>query len=103
MLLQRKAQRIAALLAAGVLAAGIALAAKPDAYQVTGTVAEVNASVITVMKGKERFEIARDATTKSPADVKVGDKVTVYYRMTATEVEAKGAAKGAAKTTAKKK
>ena len=62
-----------------------------------------NASVITVMKGKERFEIARDATTKAPADVKVGDKVTVYYRMTATEVEAKGAAKGAAKTTAKKK
>ena len=98
----RKAHRIAALLVAGVLAAGIALAAKPDAYQVTGTVEDVNASVITVMKGKERFEIARDGATKMPADVKKGDKVTVYYRMTATEVEAK-AAKAAAKPSAKKK
>ena len=59
--------------------------------------------MIVVMKGKERFEIARDASTKMPAGVKVGDKVTVYYRMTATEVEAKGAATKAAPKAKSKK
>ena len=89
----RKQRFMAAVLvfASGVLSSSSALAAKPDAYQVTGPVVEVNNSVIVVMKGKERFEVARDASTKMPADVKVGDKVTVHYRMTATEVESKAA------------
>lgn len=60
-------------------------------YQVTGQVQAVDATTITVLKGKEKFEIARDATTKAPADVKVGDKVTVYYSMKASEIEAKAA------------
>ena len=47
----------------------------------------------------EKWEIARDATTKLPADVKVGSKVTITYKMTATDVEAKPAT---AKTPAKK-
>ena len=94
---------LAAALIAGIVSAGTAFGAKPDAYQVTGAVTEINSSMIVVMKGKERFEIARDGSTKMPAGVKVGDKVTVYYRMTATEVEAKGAAaKPAAKTKSKK-
>ncbi|MDQ2869232.1 MAG: hypothetical protein M3S32_00715 [Acidobacteriota bacterium] len=97
-----KTQRfLAAVVLTGVLAAGTALAAKPDAYQVTGPVVEVNSSVIVVMKGKERFEVARDTSTKMPADVKVGDKVTIHYRMMATEVESKGAP-AAAKPKAKK-
>jgi ribosomal 50S subunit-recycling heat shock protein len=62
-------------------------------YQVTGPVAEVNDSMIVVEKGakKERFEIARDSSTKMGGDVKVGDKVTVHYTMTAKEVEVKAA------------
>jgi ribosomal 50S subunit-recycling heat shock protein len=81
------------LLAAATLALSSAtFAAGPkDDYQVTGPVAEVNDSMIVVEKGakKERFEIARDSSTKMSGDVKVGDKVTVMYSMKATSVEAK--------------
>jgi hypothetical protein len=95
--------RIGAALAAGMFVAGLAFGAKPDAYQVTGNVVEVSGDKIVVMKGKERFEIARDGATKMGGDVKAGDKVTVYYRMTASEVELKAGAKAPAKSTAKTK
>jgi ribosomal 50S subunit-recycling heat shock protein len=60
---------------------------------VTGPVAEVSDTMIVVEKGakKERFEIARDSNTKMSGEVKKGDKVTVHYTMTATEIEAKAA------------
>ena len=66
------------------------------AYQVTGPVLELTDSKIVVQKGKEKWELARDAGTKMTGDVKVGDKVTVEYKMTATSIEAKnkGKAKG---------
>ena len=64
------------------------------AYQVTGPVVEMTDTKIVVKKGKENWEIARDAGTKSTGDVKVGDKVTVEYKMTATSIEAKGKGKG---------
>jgi len=59
--------------------------------------------MVAVQKGKDRWEIARDGSTKMPADVKVGDKVTIEYRMTATTVEVKPAAgaKKSAKSTKK--
>ena len=74
-------------------------------YQVTGPVLEVTDDHITVQKGStERWELARDASTKVTGDLKVGAKVTVEYRMTATSVEVKpAAAKAAAKPAAKKK
>lgn len=59
-------------------------------YQVTGPVVEASPTSITVEKGKEKWEIARDAGTKGGADVKKGDKVTVEYKMTATGIEVKG-------------
>lgn len=61
-------------------------------YQVTGPVLEVTASTITVQKGKEKWQLARDKTTKAPGDVKVGDKVTIEYTMSAKNIESKGAA-----------
>jgi hypothetical protein len=64
-----------------------AWAKQPDTYQVTGEVTAVDADIIVVMKGKEKFEIARDPADKT--DVKVGDKVTVKYRMTAASIEVK--------------
>ena len=70
------------------------LHAAPKAYQVTGPVLEVNDSTIVVQKGNERWEIARDAKTKAGGDVKVGDRVTIHYWMTAKEIELKGS-KGA--------
>src|SRR5262249_47162286 len=65
-------------------------------YEVTGPVLEVNDSMIVVQKGKDRWEINRDANTKVTGDVKVGDKVHVTYTMSATDVEVK-AGKGAKK------
>ena len=67
------------------------------AYQVTGPVTEMTDSKVVVMKGKEKFEMARDAGTKMKGDVKVGDKVTIEYKMTATSIEAKGGGKAKAK------
>ena len=51
--------------------------------------------MIAVQKGKDRWEINRDANTKVTGDLKVGEKVTITYTMTATDVEVKaGKAKG---------
>lgn len=76
-------------------------AAGPKSYQVTGPVLEMNEDMIAVQKGKDRWEIARDANSKLPSDLKVGDKVTITYTMTAKEVEIKPA-KGATPSTPKK-
>lgn len=79
-------------------------AADAKDYQVTGPVLEVNDSMIAVQKGKDRWELKKDSSTKS-ADVKVGDKVTVHYTMTAANIESKGPAKkeGAKKEASPKK
>jgi hypothetical protein len=89
------------IVAAGSLAlSSMASAASTKTYQVTGPVLEMNDSMIAVQKGKERWEIARDSSTKVTGDLKVGAKVTITYTMSATEVEVKPE-KGA-KPTAKK-
>jgi hypothetical protein len=82
--------------------AGSALAGEAKSYQVTGPVTDVAADSITVQKGKELWQIGKAADTKGAADVKKGDKVTVYYRMVATEVETKGAPAANAPATKKK-
>lgn len=66
-----------------------AFAAGPKTYQVTGPVLELRDDVIVVQKGKEKWEIARAADTKVKGDLKVGAKVTIEYKMTATTVETK--------------
>ncbi len=81
--------------AASLGISSIAFAGSAKDYQVTGPILEMSDSMIAVQKGKDRWEIARDSSTKSSGEMKVGDKVTVHYTMTATEIEAKGAAKGA--------
>jgi len=82
---------ITALALLGILCAAPTIAASPDKYQVTGTVEEVSDTMIVVMKGKERFEMARDASTKINGDLKVGAKITAQYKITATSVEVKAA------------
>ncbi len=75
-------------LAAGFWA-GVGAAAK--SYQFTGTVKVVDAGTLTVEKSaKETWTFTTSKDTKGTA--KVGDKVTVYYTMAATEIEAKPAA-----------
>lgn len=88
------------LLAAASLAFSSVVLAGAKTYEVTGPVLEVNDSMIVVQKGKDRWEINRDANTKVTGDVKVGDKAHVTYTMSATEVEVK-AGKGAKKEAAK--
>jgi len=88
------------LLAAASLAlSSAAFAGSAKDYQVTGPILEVNDSMIAVQKGKDRWEIARDANTKASGEMKVGDKATVHYTMTATDIEVKAgkAEKGAKK------
>lgn len=77
---------VAALVLAVVLAAVPAFAAAAKTYQVTGPVLELTADMIVVQKGQERWQIARDASTKVTGELKVGAKVTIEYRMTATSI-----------------
>lgn len=70
------------------IGAGMSAAAK--SYQFTGTVKASDAGTLTVEKNaKETWTFATTKDTKGTA--KVGDRVTVYYTMTATEIEAKSA------------
>ncbi|HKS31803.1 MAG TPA: hypothetical protein VJR28_05290 [Chthoniobacterales bacterium] len=84
------------LLAATSLAFSSLAYAGAKTYEVTGPVLEVNDSMIVVQKGKDRWEVNRDANTKVTGDVKVGDKVHITYTMSATNVEVK-AGKGGKK------
>lgn len=72
-------------------------------YQVTGIVVDITANTIIVDKKGEKFEMALPAGIKTTGgEIKKGSKVTVYYKMTASEVEVK-ADKAEAKPKAKKK
>ena len=95
----KKFLRVAAASAFLLVASG-ALAL--DDFQVTGEVKEKTADTITVMKGKERFQIGLDKDTKGAADAKVGDKVTIKYKMHASSIETKSASKET-KSSSKKK
>jgi len=64
-------------------------AAEVNTYQVTGPILEVTPNTIVVQKGKDRWELARDASTKVSGDLKVGSKVTITYKMVAQSVEVK--------------
>jgi hypothetical protein len=67
----------------------VAALAAVRTYQVTGPVLEIRPDAIVVQKGKDRWELARDAGTKVNGNLKVGAKVTIEYRMTATKVDVK--------------
>ncbi len=72
-------------------------AAATKSYQFTGTVKAVDSGTLTVEKSaKETWTFDLPSGTKGGTP-KVGDKVTVYYKMVATEIESKPA------TTATKK
>ncbi|HVZ20874.1 MAG TPA: hypothetical protein VG871_07425 [Vicinamibacterales bacterium] len=92
----KKALVLAAFLTLGAAVPGVAAT---KTYQVTGPVLEVRPDAIVVQKGTEKWEIARDPSTKVTGDLKVGAKVTITYRMTAAEVTVKP---DAAKKPAKK-
>ena len=70
--------------------------AATKSYQFTGIVKSADAGSLTVEKSAKetwQFDVSKD-TKGTP---KVGDKVTVYYKMVATEIESKPAASTPAK------
>jgi uncharacterized protein YxeA len=83
-------KKVLIILAILLLSVSIAFAAGPKTYQVTGPVLELTDDSITVQKGKEKWQIARDKDTKVKGDLKVGAKVTIEYTMKAAAVEMKG-------------
>jgi len=80
---------LAAVFGTLLLAAPALRAADAKSYQVTGPVLEVTDTTITVQKGEDKWQIARDKGTKIAGQIKVGAKVTIHYKMVATEVEVK--------------
>lgn len=89
---------ILSIFAALLLIASVAMAAGPKDYQVTGPVLDVTDDVITVEKGKDKWEIGRNKDTKINGDLKKGSRVTIQYKMNATSVDVKEAGKAKAKT-----
>jgi hypothetical protein len=95
---------VLALIVSAFVAGGYAAS---KSYQFTGVVKAADAGSLTVEKSAKetwQFDVSKD-TKGMP---KVGDKVTVYYKMVATEIESKPAAatpakKPTAATPAKKK
>ena len=69
--------------------AAVTFAGSVKTYQVTGPVLEIKDTTIVVQKGKDKWEIAKDANTKIKGDLKVGAKVTIQYEMKATDIEVK--------------
>ena len=86
-------QRLLGVVIVSLFFATAAIAAEPKDYQVTGPVLDVKDDVIVVQKGTEKWEIGRDKDTKVDGDLKKGSRVTVKYKMTASSIEVKGAAK----------
>ncbi len=91
------------ILLAVLLHFSLAQAATANTYQVTGTVKGVTSDMITVDKGGEIFEIARDSSTKMTGEPKVGSKVTVKYRMTAAAISGKESSTSSSTKAADKK
>lgn len=84
-------------IASALVMASVSAFAAPKTYQVTGPVLEVNDSSFVVQKGKEKWEVQKDAGTKVTGELKVGSKVSVSYVMVAKDVEAKEDKKAAKK------
>ena len=73
-----------------VLLTSLSTFAASKTYQVTGEVTDVSDTKVTITKAGEKFEIDRGPSTKVTGDLKKGGKATVWYSMSAQEVEVKG-------------
>jgi len=83
-------RKITVVLAILVAVLTITVYAAAKSYQFTGVVKTVQGDTFTVQKSaSETWEFSKDASTKGT--FKVGDKVTVHYKMIATEIEASAA------------
>lgn len=86
--MQRKLGALAATFLAMALAFPAMGASKT--YQVTGEVLKVTDKIIVVQKANdEKWEVDRSGDTKVTGELKVGAKVTIFYRMEAESIEVK--------------
>jgi cytochrome c oxidase assembly protein Cox11 len=88
-MLKNRCVQICLFVVVAVVLIGVAFAAAPKTYQVTGPVLSVSSDLIVVQKGNDKWEIGRDANTKVTGDLKVGAKVTIQYRMVAASIDVK--------------
>jgi hypothetical protein len=79
----------------------VAAFAAVKTYQVTGPVLEIRDDAVVVQKGKDKWEIAKDATAKISGDLKVGANVTIEYTMNVKTVTVKADKAAKAAKTAK--
>jgi hypothetical protein len=78
---------IVAVVALVAVVAGVSIAAGPKQYQFTGEVKQVDtaAKTLSVDKAGDVWEFSTDGL--KDLKVKKGDKVTVYYTMSAKKIE----------------
>jgi hypothetical protein len=88
-MLKNRLVQLGLLAAVVIMLIGVAYAAAPKTYQVTGPVLSMTDDTIVVQKGNDKWELGRDAATKVTGDLKVGSKVTIQYRMTAVSIDVK--------------
>lgn len=82
--------KLKSLAAIAFVSLGTAAPAFADAYyQTTGPVVSVTDTTIVIQKDTEKREFFRTPDTKVTGTLKVGEKVTVRYKMIATSVEVK--------------
>jgi len=76
-------------LSAGLASPLVAFAGGAKEYQVTGPIIALEGKVVTIQKGDEKWEINVTDDTKIDGKMKVGEKVTIHYHMTADKVDKK--------------
>jgi hypothetical protein len=79
-------KKVIFLVFAFMIIAVTASAAGSKTYMLSGTVTDVKGDVFTVQKDNAKYEMTRDAAAKVNGEIKVGSKVSVAYKMTATTI-----------------
>jgi hypothetical protein len=72
-----------AALAASTVSVSIAAAGEGKLYQASGTVAGITDQTILLQQGERRLEFDRDALDAGSDKLKVGDSVTLWFRLDA--------------------
>jgi RNase P/RNase MRP subunit p29 len=81
----------------------VAYAAQDGIRKATGELVKITAESIVIKKGKGEMVITRNASTNVAGNLKVGEKVTVEYKMIATSVAAKDTKTSKTKKTTQEK
>jgi len=84
------------------LMTAVAYAAQDGIRKATGELVKITAESVVIKRGKGEMVITRDPSTNVTGNLKVGEKVTVEYKMIATSVAVKDLTSSKKKSTKKK-